>query len=104
MVEILLALTAALGILSGYLKEPKVQTVTVVEYKTKVVVPPDELLIGCELPEPPDENKYIESSLFTKEEMLIKNITEHQRAIIVCDSRLKKLKDWKVQQLAIETQ
>ena len=100
--EILLAIVAALGIISGLVNRGEDKTITVVEYRTTVVTPDDKLITDCDLPLPPDSDKYINSLWNEKEKMLFDSLTEHQKSIIICNVRLNSLREWKKAQESLK--
>lgn len=96
--EILLAVIAALGILTGIINRGEDKIITVVQHKTTVITPPEEMLKGCELPTPPDIDTYLDSLPSEKERILFASLTEHQKSIILCNVRFSNIRQWKLNQ------
>jgi len=93
--EILLAIVAALGIISGFVNSGKDKITTVVQYRTTVVTPDDRLITDCDLPVPPDVEKYLNSTWTEREKILFDSLSENQKSIILCNVRLNSLREWK---------
>lgn len=94
----LLLLTVAL--LAGCCTPPKPEVI--IQYKTIVVAPADNLLVDCDIKEPPYEIDYVALPNWTLKEGILVDLNAINTANLgKCNVRWKNLREWKAKQLEL---
>ena len=66
-----------------------------VQYKTKIVMPADDLLVDCNKSEPPNKDEYIKSNMSDREKALFNYSFKQTDNIQKCNLRWKSLRELK---------
>ena len=72
------------------------------EYNTKVITPDDNLIMDCDISEPPSKADYAAATQKEREVILTKYVNTVLNDEIVCNKRLSRLRDWKKQVMKID--
>jgi len=76
---------------------------TKTEYSTKVLTPDDNMIMDCNITEPPSKADYAAATQKEREIILTKYINNLLNYKIVCNKRLQRVREWKVDVLKIDT-
>lgn len=66
-----------------------------VQYKTKIIMPADDLLVNCNKAEPPNKTEYIKSNMSDREEALFDYSFKQTSNIQTCNLRWQALRNLK---------
>jgi hypothetical protein len=75
--------------------------VPVVQTKNVIIVPPDELLVKCDIKSPPPVSDYVASSWEDKEQLLVVYSSDLLKSLIKCNKTFDSLMEWKKKQVEI---
>lgn len=70
-------------------------------YKTEVVAPDDNLLVDCDVQEPPNKEEYIAATPKDREKMLVDKISLMMKDGFTCNKRFETLRKWKADSLRV---
>lgn len=77
------------------------EIVPVVQTKNILILPPEELLVKCDVKEPPAVGEYVNASWQNKEQLLVAYSSDLLKNLFKCNKTFDSLQNWKKKQIEI---